>query len=113
MVIKLNRLYICNQKESHFQRNREHGIEMDQNELIQNLKDSDCDENRAKEIMNALASDHPEQGIQMIKLQRCCLMNEIHLQQQKVDCLDYLLHELQGGNEHDADRRIKTDRGMG
>lgn len=39
----------------------------------------------------------------MIKTERCRLLEEIHEKQQKLDRLDYMLHELKqtGGNYHE------------
>lgn len=40
-------------------------------------------------------SDQERQRI--IKLERCRLLEEIHEKQQKLDRLDYMLHELKNG----------------
>ena len=36
--------------------------------------------------------------IQMLRCQRCHLMEKLHREQQKVDCLDYLIYQIKKGS---------------
>ncbi len=65
--------------------------------LIQNMKDAACSDRAISDVICLIDSDRKDEGIRALRMQRCILMEKLHEQQQKVDCLDYLLYQLQGG----------------
>lgn len=62
-----------------------------QNDVIQNLKDANCDELTIGQFMEALQSGKENQGIQLLQKHRRSLLENLHKSQKQIDCLDYLL----------------------
>ena len=59
-------------------------------ELIMNLKDAGCDEELIKKYNN----DDLKMLIKSLQCHRCCLLDKLHEEQKKIDCLDYLIYTL-------------------
>ncbi len=68
----------------------------DKRALIENLTDADCSEKEIRAVMTLLESGRNSEGILKLRRHRSALMNEIHMEQKKVDCLDYLINKLGG-----------------
>ena len=66
-------------------------------ELIQNLKDSGCDEETIERVCGLCQAGYTEDAIRSLRVFRGGLMEELHQSQHRVDCLDYLVHKLQKG----------------
>ena len=62
---------------------------MDQKDLIQSLKDCGCDQRQID-----LFLDNEKDQKKILRLQRCALLEEFHCTQKKLDCLDYLVHQI-------------------
>lgn len=60
----------------------------------QNLLDAGCAYDKAQQILGLWDEGRIQELIQMLRCQRCRLMEELHREQQKVDCLDYLIYQL-------------------
>ncbi len=60
-------------------------------DIIQNLKDADCDTDFIQKFQ---AADVKEQ-ISLLNRYRTKLLNNLHLCQRKLDCLDYLIFNLE------------------
>ncbi len=68
----------------------------EKDQLVQNLYDAGCCEKDISAVMELLEAKKMTEGIKKLRQCRCTLMNELHIQQQKVDCLDYLIYQLGG-----------------
>lgn len=64
-------------------------------DLIQNLKDADCDQSTIQIFLADLHGGEPSQGIRLLEKHRCALLDVLHQTQKRIDCLDYLLFMLQ------------------
>ncbi len=64
--------------------------------LIQNMKDAGCTCEDISDVLNLIESEQVSEGIIRLRQYRCGLMNELHEQQKRVDCLDYLIMKLGG-----------------
>lgn len=60
----------------------------------QNLRDAGCSAADVQCLLQMLDSGRTAELLQSLKCQRCRLIEELHKQQQKVDCLDYLIYQL-------------------
>lgn len=65
--------------------------------IIQNLADAGCDEAAIAKFMDSLKNGKTAEGLKLLEKHRRSLLNELHKQQQKIDCLDYLMHNLRKG----------------
>lgn len=68
-------------------------------EILQNLKDAGCDDATIQAFLEDLRHGKPSQGSQLLQRHRCSLLEDLHTNQKRIDCLDYLLFVLrkQGG----------------
>ena len=64
-------------------------------DLIQNLTDSGCDAQTINRICALCQAGYTEDAIRSLRVFRCGLMDELHKSQARVDCLDYLVNQLQ------------------
>lgn len=70
--------------------------------IKQNLTDAGCPEKSAGLIRQLLESGRLEDGLHELRVFRCDLMEELHRNQRKVDCLDYLIRQ--------TEKEIKSNR---
>ena len=61
--------------------------------LIQNLKDAGCGEEMIRDFMEYFDEDNIERKIALLELHRDGLLNNVHSEERKISCLDYLLYQ--------------------
>lgn len=62
--------------------------------LIKNLKDAGCCEQRICDFMEYFAEKNVERQISLLELQREELLEHVHREERKISCLDYLLYQI-------------------
>ncbi len=65
--------------------------------IIQNLKDADCD---SKMIEKFLETDNTSDKVNLLTRYRAKLLENLHVCQKKLDCLDYLIFNLKQEGEY-------------
>lgn len=65
--------------------------------LLENLADAGCDDDEAKNILGHIKNDEVPLALSLLAAHRKKLLGEIHDDQHKVDCLDYLVFQLRKG----------------
>ena len=63
--------------------------------IIQNLKDTGCDENKIMAIIKNIREDKISDGLKLLSIHRRALLDRLHESQQQIDCLDYLVYQLE------------------
>jgi hypothetical protein len=66
----------------------------DEGAVAQNLKDAGCDENTIADFMQKLRQGNELEGLKILQLHRRFLLNQLHDEQKKIDCLDYLVYKI-------------------
>ena len=56
-------------------------------ELIMNLKDAGCDEELIAKCIKKYNNDDLKMLIKSLQYHRCCLLDKLHEEQKKIDCL--------------------------
>ena len=64
---------------------------MDLKRLKQNLSDAGCCKEITEDIIRMCKAGNMEGALQMMRKDRCRLMDELHESGRKVDCLDFLI----------------------
>ena len=64
---------------------------MDLKRLEQNLSDAGCCSKAARDIIDMCEAGNMEGALRLMKKDRCRLMDELHENGRKVDCLDFLI----------------------
>lgn len=63
--------------------------------VLQNLKDAGCTNKMVEEFMALQNSEDEEQQIQLLSGHRKHLLEKLHQEEKRIDCLDYLLYQMQ------------------
>ena len=71
-------------------------------ELIMNLKDAGCDEELITKCIKKYNNDDLKMLIKSLQCHRCCLLDKLHEEQKKIDCLDYLIYTLKKQMKEDG-----------
>ncbi|MFQ9891590.1 MAG: hypothetical protein ACLRWH_00105 [Emergencia sp.] len=64
--------------------------------VIQNLKDAGCEDEFIERFILALEDNQNKEVFSLLRRWRNSLLDEIHNNQHKLDCLDYLIRKLGG-----------------
>lgn len=62
--------------------------------LIQNLKDAGCDAQTIEKFMSDLQKGKEESSLKQLAIHRKKLLDSIHKEQKRIDCLDYLVYQM-------------------
>lgn len=65
-----------------------------QDAMIQNLKNAGCNSKTIQGFSEKLKMECYEEGIYLLELHRRTLLETLHSDQRKIDCLDYLVYQL-------------------
>lgn len=63
-------------------------------DVFQNLKDAGCDEETIQSFMDNLQNGKQAKGMRLLENHRRSLLDNLHEEQKRIDCLDYLLFVL-------------------
>lgn len=60
-----------------------------------NLKDAGCDETLVKEFIKLIKTGERKRQLRMLEKHRSNLLEEIHKNEKKIECLDYLVCQME------------------
>lgn len=63
--------------------------------VLQNLKDAGCTDEMVENFMALQDSADEEQQIQLLSGHRKKLLEKLHQEEKRIDCLDYLIYQMQ------------------
>lgn len=64
-------------------------------ETIQNLKDAGCDRETAERFMALEGTGDTQEQLRLLSVHRKQLLDRIHREEKRIDCLDYLVYQIQ------------------
>lgn len=68
-------------------------------DIIQNLRDAGCSEKDIASYLECVKSGREPESFQLLKKQRSRLLDTVHEEQKKIDCLDYLVYQMKKTNK--------------
>ena len=68
---------------------------MDKECLKQMLIDVGCDDEVMKKILNRLNSGNVKELLNLLKKEKCHVMDEYHESVRKVDCMDFMIRKIE------------------
>ena len=71
----------------------------DKNKILQNLKDANCDSNLISKFLLLVENGKIPEQLRLLSSHRKNLLNKLHINQKQIDCLDYLIFNIQQGNK--------------
>lgn len=63
-------------------------------DVIQNLKDAGCNPDTIECFMECMDQNDLKGQFRLMEEHRECLLNKVHEEERKIDCLDYLAYQL-------------------
>lgn len=63
-------------------------------DVIQNLKDAGCCGDMIRDFMECFEEKDVERQIAMLERHRSILLENVHCEERKISCLDYLLYQI-------------------
>ncbi|MGI6069235.1 MAG: hypothetical protein ACOYBE_02300 [Blautia sp.] len=63
--------------------------------VIQNLKDAGCTQEMIDCVMMHLDEDDMGELLKQLERHRSCLLGMVHEREKQIDCLDYLVYQIQ------------------
>lgn len=76
--------------------------------LIRNLNDAGCDAHATEMLLKFHSEGKREEELRLLKQHRRNLLHEVHDNQKKIDCLDFLIFKLEQENCLSNNVRILT-----
>lgn len=67
--------------------------------VIQNLKDAGCSEGLIGQFQECCSQGKEKEGIRLLRKHRDTLLDAMHREQKRIDCLDYLLYQIKKESE--------------
>ena len=62
--------------------------------IIQNLKDAGCNSGTIAAFVDDLRKEKITEGLKILEQHRRTLLDSLHKEQKRIDCLDYLVYTL-------------------
>ena len=59
--------------------------------LLRNLKDAGCDEATIRRYLKLKMEGKEQEQLRLLSMHRASLLDSVHVSQQMIDCLDYLI----------------------
>ncbi|MCI8650524.1 MAG: hypothetical protein HFG20_10470 [Anaerotruncus sp.] len=63
--------------------------------IIQNLRAAGCDEKTIIAFLRCMRDGKEPESFRLLKKQRSLLLEAVHREEKKIDCLDYLVYQMQ------------------
>ena len=63
--------------------------------VIQNLKDAGCNEDSITAYIKEIRAEKISDGLKLLSIHRRSLLAHLHEDQKRIDCLDYLVYQLE------------------
>lgn len=69
-------------------------MDCDREELRQNLKDAGCGPKVIERFLEELDAGAVGEQLALLSQQRRALLDKVHREERKIDCLDYLVYQI-------------------
>ena len=67
--------------------------------VVQNLKDAGCTDEMVEKFMALQDSEGEEQQLRLLSVHRKHLLEKLHRYERRIDCLDYLIYQMEKKKE--------------
>lgn len=70
---------------------------MNEQEIKDCLIAAGCNDSKADELLSLIAGSKSIEAIKILEQDRECILNNVHSEEQCINCIDYLVHKLKKG----------------
>ena len=67
----------------------------DEQLLLRNLKDAGCDDLTIERYLKRKKEGREREQMRLLSLHRASLLDRLHVNQRMIDCLDYLIYQME------------------
>ena len=67
----------------------------DEQLLLRNLKDAGCDDSMIEQYLKLKKEGREKEQMRLLSLHRASLLDRIHEGEKQIDCLDYLIYQME------------------
>lgn len=67
--------------------------------ILRNLKDAGCGDDVIEKYFQLRKAGRTKEQIKLLSVHRAALLDRVHVGQKMIDCLDYLVYELEKENK--------------
>ena len=67
----------------------------DEQLLLRNLTDAGCDDSMIEQYLKLKKEGREKEQIRLLSLHRASLLDRLHVSQHMIDCLDYLIYQME------------------
>ena len=71
------------------------GTENNDEAIIQNLVDAGCDKDTITASVEDIHEEKITEGLKLLAMHRRSLLDDLHKEQKRIDCLDYLIYKIE------------------
>ena len=71
------------------------GAENNDEAIIQNLVDAGCDKDTITAFVEDIHKEKIAEGLRLLATHRRSLLDDLHKEQKRIDCLDYLIYKIE------------------
>lgn len=82
---------------------------MKQETIVQNLKDAGCTDDFVARFLQMMKRGSTAEQLRLLSSQRSLLLEQLHIEQKKLDCLDFLRYSLQKQAENTPPKQPQKD----
>lgn len=68
-----------------------------QEDIVQNLRDAGCDGDTIDRFLALGKAGKLAGQLHLLDCHRSCLLEKVHREEKRIDCLDYLIYHLEKG----------------
>lgn len=73
--------------------------------IIRNLVDAGCDRDTITAFVEDIHEEKITEGLKLLATHRRFLLDELHKEQKRIDCLDYLIYKMKNLKRNDRNGR--------
>lgn len=73
-------------------------------DVIQNLRDAGCGKQTVEQFLRCWRTGQTQEQLRLLGEQRSRLLERVHREERRIDCLDYLVYQINRPGEQTARR---------
>ena len=77
--------------------------------LIRNLKDAGCGETDIQLFLKLGQAGRRRDQLRLLATHRAALLDQLHVSQRQIDCLDYLVYQMSSPSDKQQGRNMETE----
>ena len=77
--------------------------------LVRNLQDAGCEEADIQQFLKLGHEGRQRDQLRLLAAHRAALLEQLHVSQRQIDCLDYLVYQMSSRSDKQRGRNMETE----